>query len=350
MNRPVATSSTPTSHEPAAQPLSASRPGAPKIAVLLPCYNEEVAIGKVVADFRAALPNATVYVYDNRSTDRTAEVARAAGAVVRREERPGKGNVVRRMFQDIEADVYVMADGDDTYDASFAPALVQKVLEDRLDMVVGRRIETHIDAYRGGHRLGNRVLTGLVGMLFGSHLEDMLSGYRAFSRRFVKSFPSSSREFEIETELTVHAMQMHMACAEVETPYKERPMGSVSKLRTFRDGWRILMAITNLVRSKRPLMFFVTIAMLLWIVALVLGIPVVLAWLDTGQVNRIPTAVLSSGIVVVGVISFATGLILDLVAHVRREVKLLAYLSVPAPGAGPESPPAETPPVKKAEA
>lgn len=319
---------------------SASAAPAPRVAVLLPCFNEEVAIGKVVADFRAALPAAEIYVYDNRSTDRTAEVARAAGAIVRREQRPGKGNVVRRMFQDIEADVYVMADGDDTYDASAAAALVRRLLDDRLDMVVGRRVETHRDAYRGGHRLGNRVLTGLVGLLFGSHLEDMLSGYRVFSRRFVKSFPSSSREFEIETELTVHAMQMHMACAELDTQYKERPAGSVSKLRTFRDGWRILLAITNLVRNERPLMFFAGIAVLLWTLAIVLGVPVVLAWVETGLVKRFPTAILASAIVVVGVVSFATGLILDLVAHVRREVKLLAYLSLPAPGAhAPASPP-----------
>ncbi|MCX5742715.1 MAG: glycosyltransferase family 2 protein, partial [Proteobacteria bacterium] len=202
----------------------------PVIAVIIPCYNEEVAIPKTVSDFRTALPDATVYVYDNRSTDRTSEVAAAAGAVVRRELRPGKGSVVRRMFQDIEADIYVMVDGDDTYDASLAPKLVERLQVDRLDMVVGKRIETHQDAYRGGHRLGNYVLTGLVKSLFGSQLDDMLSGYRVFSRRFVKSFPSSSREFEIETELTVHAMQMRMACAEVDTPYKERPPGSVSKL------------------------------------------------------------------------------------------------------------------------
>lgn len=300
--------------------------------MIVPCYNEEVAIPKVVADFRRALPDATVYVYDNRSTDRTAEVARAAGAVVRRELRPGKGNVVRRMFQDIEADVYVMVDGDDTYDASLAPALVQRLLDDRLDMVVGRRVETHQDAYRGGHRLGNWALTGLVKQLFGSQLDDMLSGYRAFSRRFVKSFPSSSREFEIETELTVHAMQMRMACAEVETPYKERPSGSVSKLRTFRDGWRILLTILNLLRNERPLIFFATIALLLWILAGVLSIPLFTVYFETGKVPRFPTAILCSGIAVVGVISLATGLMLDLVAHVRREVKRLAYLSYPAPG------------------
>jgi len=304
----------------------------PSIAVIVPCYNEEVAIPKVVSDFRTALPDATVYVYDNRSTDKTSEVARAAGAVVRREMLPGKGNVVRRMFQDIEADIYVMVDGDDTYDASLAPKLVERLLADRLDMVVGKRVETHQDAYRGGHRLGNFVLTGLVKSLFGSRLDDMLSGYRVFSRRFVKSFPSSSREFEIETELTVHAMQMRMACAEVDTPYKERPPGSVSKLRTFRDGWRILLTILNLLRNERPLMFFAWIAVLLWTLSLVLGIPLVFEWVNTGKVPRFPTAILATGIAVTGVVSLATGLILDLIAHVRREVKRLSYLAQPVPG------------------
>ncbi len=301
------------------------------IAVLVPCFNEEAAIGKVVADFRAALPTATVYVYDNNSTDKTGEVAAAAGAVVRRELRRGKGNVVRRMFQDIEADVYVMVDGDDTYDASRAPELVDKLVSDNLDMVVGRRIETHQAAYRAGHRLGNRVLTGLVARLFGAQLVDMLSGYRIFSRRFVKSFPSSSREFEIETELTVHAMQMKMAIAEIDTNYKERPPGSTSKLRTFRDGWRILLTITNLMRNERPLLFFALIAFVLSGIALALGIPVVLEYLDTHQVLRFPTAILCSGLGVIAMMCLATGLILDLVAHVRREAKRLVYLQYPAP-------------------
>jgi glycosyltransferase involved in cell wall biosynthesis len=302
------------------------------IAVLVPCYNEEAAIEKVVKDFRAALPRATVYVYDNNSTDNTSKVAAAAGATVRRELRKGKGNVVRRMFQDIEADVYVMVDGDDTYDASRAPELVDKLIADNLDMVVGRRIETHQAAYRAGHRLGNAVLTGLVRKLFQASIEDMLSGYRVFSRRFVKSFPSFSREFEIETELTVHAMQMKMAVAEVDTNYKERPPGSTSKLRTFRDGWRILMTITNLVRNERPLLFFWLIGMLLIIAAVILGIPVLLTYLDTGLVPRVPTAVLCTGLVLSAVVSIATGLILDLVAHVRREAKKLVYLQYAAPG------------------
>ncbi len=303
----------------------------PTIAVLVPCFNEEAAIGKVVADFRAALPTATVYVYDNNSTDKTSEVAAAAGAVVRREYRRGKGNVVRRMFQDIEADIYVMVDGDDTYEAAVAPKLVDRLLDDHLDMVVGRRIETHQEAYRAGHRLGNAVLTGLVSKLFAANIVDMLSGYRVFSRRFVKSFPSFSREFEIETELTVHAMQMRMAVAEVETNYKERPPGSTSKLRTFRDGWRILMTITNLVRNERPLMFFALLSLLFAAVAIALGIPVILDYLDTGLVPRFPTAILASALMVIAVISLATGAILDLVAHVRREAKRLVYLQHPAP-------------------
>ena len=303
----------------------------PEIAVLVPCFNESAAIAKVVSDFRAALPRATVYVYDNNSTDDTQAIAAGAGAEVRREQRRGKGNVVRRMFQDIEADIYVMVDGDDTYDARVAPALVARLVEDNLDMVVGKRIETHQAAYRAGHRLGNRVLTGLVRWLFGAQIDDMLSGYRVFSRRFVKSFPSFSREFEIETELTVHAMQMRMPIAELDTDYKERPPGSTSKLRTFRDGWRILLAITNLVRNERPLMFFSLAGLVIAALALALAVPVVLAYLETGEVRRFPTAILCSGLGVVAVMCVATGLILDLVAHVRREARRLVYLQHAAP-------------------
>jgi glycosyltransferase involved in cell wall biosynthesis len=316
----------------------ASSMSALQVAVLVPCFNEEAAIAKVVADFKSSLPDAVVYVYDNNSTDKTSDVAAAAGAEVRREYRRGKGNVVRRMFQDIEADVYVMVDGDDTYDASVAGALVKRLVDENLDMVVGRRVETHQAAYRAGHRLGNAVLTGLVRWLFGANIVDMLSGYRVFSKRFVKSFPSFSREFEIETELTVHAMQMRMAVAEIDTNYKERPPGSTSKLRTFRDGWRILMTITNLMRNERPLLFFGMIGALFAVVSLALGIPVLLEWMDTGLVRRFPTAILCSGLAVVGVISIATGLILDLVSHVRRETKRLAYLSYPAPRGRASSP------------
>jgi glycosyltransferase involved in cell wall biosynthesis len=305
----------------------------PEIAVLVPCFNESAAIAKVVADFRAALPRATVYVYDNNSTDDTPAIAAGAGAEVRGETRRGKGNVVRRMFQDVEADIYVMVDGDDTYDAAVAPGLVDRLISDNLDMVVGKRVETHQAAYRAGHRLGNRVLTGLVRWLFGARIDDMLSGYRVFSRRFVKSFPSFSREFEIETELTVHAMQMGMPIAELPTRYKERPPGSTSKLRTFRDGWRILLTITNLMRNERPLLFFSLIGLVIAAVAIALGIPVVLAFLDTGEVRRFPTAILCSGLGVIAVVCIATGLILDLVAHVRREARRLVYLQHPAPRA-----------------
>ena len=312
----------------------------------MPCFNEAAAIGKVVADFRAALPDATVYVYDNNSTDDTSAVAAAAGAWVCREARRGKGNVVCRMFQDVEADIYVMVDGDDTYDAAIAPRLVAQLVGDNLDMVVGKRIETHDAAYRAGHRLGNRVLTGLVRWLFGAQIDDMLSGYRVFSRRFVKSFPSFSREFEIETELTVHAMQMRMPVAEIGTRYKERPPGSTSKLRTFRDGWRILLAITNLMRNERPLMFFSVVGFAVALAAIILAAPVVLEYLDTGAVRRFPTAILCTGLGVIAVVCMATGMILDLVAHVRREAKRLVYLQHAAPRArrvrqpGPEPAPA----------
>lgn len=312
------------------------RGSAPKIAVLVPCFNEAAAIGNVVRDFRAALPTATIYVFDNRSTDATAEIAAAAGADVRMEARRGKGNVVRRMFQDIEADIYVMVDGDDTYQAAVAPQLIERLITGHLDMVVGKRVESHHSAYRAGHKFGNRVLTGLVAWLFGAPVEDMLSGYRVFSRRFVKSFPSSSREFEIETELTVHALQMNMAVAEVETNYKERPPGSVSKLRTFRDGWRILITIMNLLRNERPLMFFSFIGVLSLCAGTALGIPVLAEFWKTGLVRRFPTAILCFSLGVIAVMCVATGLILDLVAHVRREAKLLAYLRHEAPASNPK--------------
>jgi glycosyltransferase involved in cell wall biosynthesis len=304
-----------------------------EIAVIVPCFNEARTIAEVVRDFRAHLPTATVYVYDNNSTDDTLAVATAAGAVVRRTTRRGKGNVVRQMFQDTEADVYVMVDGDDTYDASVAPQLVEKLVSENLDMVVGRRMGTHPTAYRTGHRFGNRVLTHLVGLLFGSSVDDMLSGYRVFSRRFVKSFPSSSREFEIETEFTVHALQMRMEIAEVETDYKERPPGSVSKLRTFRDGWYILLTIINLVRNERPLLFFTLVGFAFFVVGAVIALPVFLEYLHTGLVPRFPTAILSFSLGVIAVICIVTGLVLDLIAHVRREAKRLAYLNYPAPNA-----------------
>ena len=302
-----------------------------RIAVLVPCYNEEAAIAKVVKDFRAAMPDAAIYVYDNNSRDATATVAREAGAFVRTELRQGKGNVVRRMFADIEADIYVLVDGDDTYDAAVAPALVEKLVGEGLDIVSGQRVATGESAYRPGHVLGNRLLTGLTSMMFRVRLNDLLSGYRVMSRRFVKSFPFTAEGFGIETELTVHAVRLMMPMAEVETRYKERPEGSVSKLNTYRDGFRILFTIASLVREERPLIFFSTISVLLGILALVLGTPVVVDYFHTGLVPRLPTAVLSVGLMVLASLSFASGLILDTVTRGRWEDKRMAYLSIPGP-------------------
>jgi len=302
------------------------------IAVIIPCYNEEVAIGRVVSDFRRALPQARIYVYDNASTDRTSEVAARAGAIVGHEPFAGKGNVMRRMFSDIDADVYVLVDGDDTYDASAAPGLVRTLLDHQLDMVNGARVTNVKQAYRFGHRFGNRMLTGLVQVIFGKQFGDMLSGYRVFSRRFVKSFPATSSGFEIETELTVHALELRMKTAEVPTRYKERPEGSSSKLNTIRDGLRILRMIGLLVKEERPLMFFSCAAALLALLSVGLATPIILEFLRTGLVPRLPTAVLSVGIMLVAVLSMVCGLVLDTVTHSRREMKRLAYLGIPAPG------------------
>jgi glycosyltransferase involved in cell wall biosynthesis len=304
----------------------------PRVAVLVPCFNEELAIAKVVADFRAALPGATVYVYDNNSTDRTAEVARAAGAVVRREFHQGKGNVVRRMFADVDAEVYVLVDGDATYDAPSAGAMIARLLEDRLDMVVAARVEEGQAAYRLGHRTGNRLLTAFVASVFGPSFTDILSGYRVFSHRFVKSFPVLSRGFEIETELAVHALELELAVAEISTPYYSRPEGSVSKLSTWRDGLRILFTIVNLHRSERPLMFFGGIGIALAIVSIGLAIPIFITYFEQGVVPRIPTAILSTGLMLLAFISVVAGLMLDTVTRGRREMKLLAYLEQRAPG------------------
>jgi len=301
-------------------------------AVLIPCYNEEAAIGAVVGDFRAALPDAVIYVYDNNSSDRTVEVAAAAGAVVRRESLQGKGNVVRRMFADIDADVYVLVDGDDTYHAPSAPALVAKLIDEQLDMVNAQRISTGEAAYRRGHVLGNRLLTGLVGGIFGKRSDDMLSGYRVFSRRFAKSFPALAGGFEIETELTVHALEMRMPFGEVPTPYKERPAGSVSKLSTYKDGLRILFMIGKLVKEERPFQSFAIIAAGLVLASLFFAVPVILTYIDTGLVPRLPTAVLSAALMILAFLSLTCGLILDTVTRGRRELKRLAYLSLPAPG------------------
>jgi glycosyltransferase involved in cell wall biosynthesis len=304
----------------------------PKIAVLLPCYNEEAAIGETVAGFRAALPDATIYVYDNNSTDRTREVAAAAGALVRTEKQQGKGHVVRRMFADIDADVYVMADGDLTYDPAAAPTMVEMLLTDGLDMVVGTRRHERKDAYRGGHVVGNKLFTGLLAGLFGRSFSDIFSGYRVFSRRFVKSFPVLSAGFEIETEMSVHALELRMPVGEVETIYGARPEGSHSKLSTFSDGWRILRTIGNLYRMERPVLFYGSIGALLVIIAILLAIPLVETYLQTGLVPRFPTAILVTGMVIVAVLCVFAGLILDTVTRGRREVRRLAYLSLAAPG------------------
>jgi glycosyltransferase involved in cell wall biosynthesis len=301
------------------------------IAVILPCYNEEAAVAEVVRDFRAMLPQATVYVYDNNSSDRTAARARAAGAVVRREPQQGKGNVVRRMFSDIEADVYVLCDGDVTYDVASAPAMIAKLQAEQLDMVVGCRVDTQAAAYRAGHRFGNALFTGFVARLFGNRFSDILSGYRVFSRRYVKSFPALAKGFEIETELTVHALELRMPIAEMATPYGARPAGSQSKLSTFRDGYKILMMILKLFKNERPLQFFGLIGALLALAALLTAVPVVETYLATGLVPRLPTAVLASSVMLLAFLSLTCGLILDTVTHGRREIKRLAYLTMPAP-------------------
>ena len=307
-----------------------------RTAVLIPCYNEELAIAQVVTDFRRALPHATIYVYDNNSKDRTVEVARAAGAVVRTERLQGKGNVIRRMFADIEADIYVLVDGDATYDAASAPKLIQTLLDESLDMVNGARVTEIEKAYRPGHRFGNWLLTSMVAWIFGNRFKDMLSGYRIFSRRYVKSFPALSAGFETETELTVHALELRMPTAEIMTPYKDRPVGSVSKLSTFRDGFRILWTIVVLVKEERPMQFFSLAAALLMAIAVVLVVPVVGDFFRTGLVPRLPTAVLSMGLMLIGFLSLSCGLILETVTRGRREMKRMRYLNVPATQSGVE--------------
>jgi len=302
-----------------------------KIAVLLPCYNEAAAIAQTIAGFRAALPDAVIYVYDNNSADDTCVVAAAAGAIVRSERMQGKGNVVRRMFADVDADIYVMADGDATYDAVVAPALVTQLIDENLDMVVGARKSEVEAAYRRGHRFGNALLTGMLTQLFGRSFSDILSGYRVFSRRFVKSFPVLSAGFEIETEISVHALELRMPVAEQMTAYAARPEGSVSKLSTYRDGWRILRTIITLFRSERPLLFFGWIAVGLVIAAVVLAMPLIMTYAHTGMVPRFPTAILVIGLVILAALSFMSGLILDNVARGRREVRRLAYLQFSAP-------------------
>lgn len=304
--------------------------GEPSIAVLVPCYNEAVTIEAVVRDFQRHLPGATVYVYDNNSRDGTAEIAARAGAVVRRETRQGKGHVMRRMFADIEADIYVMVDGDNTYDAASVPAMVERLRAGPYDLVNGARVDTAVAAYRPGHRFGNRLLTGLVTRIFGTASRDMLSGYKAMSRRFVKSFPALSTGFEIETELLVHALELGIAADEVETPYRERPEGSASKLRTVHDGLRILRLIARMTKEERPLLFFSVLAAVLAVLSVLVSIPVILDYIETGLVPRLPSAVLSVGLMLSAIIAFFSGLILGTVTRGRREMKRLRYLALRA--------------------
>jgi glycosyltransferase involved in cell wall biosynthesis len=302
------------------------------LAVLIPCCNEETAIAKVIGDFRAALPEATIYVYDNNSSDHTVEVARAAGAVVRHEKHQGKGNVVRRMFADVDADLYVLVDGDATYDAASVRAMIARLVKDRLDMVVGVRVDQEKAAYRLGHRTANRMLTRFFAFAFNAIFSDILSGYRVLSRRFVKSFPVLSSGFEIETELAMHTLEVDLAMAEVFTPYYARPEGSASKLNTWRDGFRIMATIVDLYRSERPLPFFFMIGIALAIVSVILAIPIFVTYFEEGLVPRLPTAVLSTGLMLLAFLSIIAGLVLDTVTRGRREVKRLAYLQQQAPG------------------
>jgi glycosyltransferase involved in cell wall biosynthesis len=299
-------------------------------AVLIPCYNEDATIAKVVADFHATLPEAQIYVYDNNSTDRTVERALAAGATVRTEPLQGKGNVVRRMFADIEAEVYVIVDGDATYDAAAAPRMIKLLVDNQLDMVNGARLTTIKEAYRPGHRFGNWLLTSIVAWTFGNRLKDMLSGYRVFSRRYVKSFPSLSAGFETETELTVHALHLRMPIAEIVTAYKDRPTGSTSKLSTYKDGCRILLRILAFIKEERPMAFFSVIALIFAFSSVGLMVPILAEFIETGLVPRLPTAVLSMSMMIIGFLSFACGLILDTVSRGRSEMKRMRYLSTPA--------------------
>jgi hypothetical protein len=330
MNRPIEFEPPPGRHleasnETFASPLARSV----RVAILVPCYNEELTIGNVVAGFRAVCPTAQIYVYDNNSTDGTAQIARRTGAIVGSESRQGKGNVIRRMFADVEADCYILVDGDDTYDASIAPQLVELVTARRYDFVNVARISSATDAYRTGHEFGNWAFNLLVRTFFGRESADMLSGYKALSRRFVKSFPAMSDGFETETELTVHALEMRMPMIEISAPYGERPEGSDSKLRTWRDGIRILMLVSRLIKNERPLPFFGAIGSLLELTAILLGLPIVSTFLETGLVPRLPTAVLAVGLVVLGWLCIFAGIILDVVTKARQEMKRLAYMAVP---------------------
>lgn len=304
---------------------------APRVAVLIPCLNEERTVGRVVRDFRAALPNADIYVYDNGSSDMTAKAAAAAGAVVRAEPRPGKGFVVRRMFADVEADLYLLVDGDETYEAAAAPRMIDLMLEQNLDMVVGCRDSREDGAYRRGHRIGNAAITGFLAKVFGAGFSDVLSGYRVLSHRFVKTFPCLSSGFEIETEMAVHALMLDLPCGEVRTAYKERPEGSSSKLRTFSDGFRILGAMIRLLRQEKPAQFFGAIGAALALLSLGLAVPLARTYFATGLVPRFPTAILCTGLMIGALLSFSCGLILDSLARSRMEHRRLAYLRMSAP-------------------
>ena len=304
--------------------------GGLSIAVIIPCYNEAVAIGTVVEEFKTALPSADVYVYDNNSSDDTKSVAAAAGAIVRTEPRQGKGFVVRRMFADIEADIYVMVDGDDTYDASAAPILVEKLVREGLDMVNGARKADSSEAYRPGHEMGNKGLSGIVRLMFGDEFRDMLSGYRVFSRRYVKSFPAMSTGFETETELTIHALQLEMPIAEVETDFKDRAEGSESKLRTFSDGFRILWTIASLLKQEKPVYVFGLAAAFLSVMAIILAYPIMIEFMETGLVPRFPTAILSTGLMILSFLSLTCGVVLDTVTRSRAEFKRTRYLMIPS--------------------
>ena len=314
-----------------------------RVAILLPCYNEEVTIAEVVEGFRQALPKAEIYVYDNNSTDRTVERAAAAGAIVRREPLQGKGNVVRRMFADIEADAYVMADGDGTYDPASAAAMIEHIERDNIDMVVGVRRQAGDDkAWRGGRHMGGRMLTRIVAFLFGKRFTDILSGYRTFSRRFVKSYPAIARGFELETELTVHALELRLPVAEIETPYKARPEGSESKLSAGRDGLQILRIILMLLKEERPFRFFGSISLVLAVISVAISYPLLITYIETGLVPRVPTAVLSTGLMLLAFLGATCGLILDSVSRGRREQKRMAYLA--AAQIAPEPSPASAKP------
>jgi len=304
-----------------------------KLVVLIPCYNEAETIADVIHEFKTILPTAKIYVYDNSSTDQTVIIAKQHGAIVRTEKNKGKGNVIRRMFSDINADIYVLVDGDHTYDAKKAPELIQALIENHLDMVVGARVEIQTDyssnaVYRFGHRIGNALFSMLIGKLFGKNFKDVFSGYRVFSKRFVKSFPAMTRGFDIETELTIHSLELNIPGAEIETYYRARPQGSTSKLNSVGDGMRILVRIVALLKETRPLLFFGGLFIALVSISVFLFLPVLMDYWHTGLVKRFPTAILSTGIMLLAFMSLGCGIILDNVCRARKEMKRFFYLSL----------------------